>query len=173
MKRKKDLSTNKPSFKKIIFPCIFFLAVGGLILFSAVKDLIHANASNSWPSAEGTVSSSKVVSQLRDGTRTYYAILKYEYCVNGEYYTGNKVAFGTNGSGKLAHARELVQKYSKNSYVDVFYKPSNPNESILETGIKARAFIGLGIGLFFFLAGLLMTIYLPRIINRKKKTPSH
>ncbi len=149
------------------------MAIGGLISYSAVKDLIYANASNSWPSAEGTVSSSKVVSELKDGTRTYGAIVKYEYCVNGEYYTGNKIAFGGHGSGKLAHAREIVQKYSKNSYVDVFYMPSNPNESILETGIKARAIIGLGIGFFFFFVGVLMAIYLPRIINRKKKTPSH
>ena len=149
-----------------IFPLIF-VAVGGTVAFFGIRGLIRAKESSAWPKTQGEIVESSVASSHSSkGGTTYHAEIRYEYTVNGSVHSGTRVAYGDYGSSNSSHARSVVNKYPPGKKIDVSYMPSNPDESLLEPGVKTQAFFLPGFGLVFLSFGLLAAFFLPGGIKK-------
>jgi hypothetical protein len=64
---------------------------------------------------------------------SYYAVVLYEYVVNGQRYQSNRIRFGLEvGSGWTGMAQKVVDKYPAGSVVQVYYNPADPTDAVLE-----------------------------------------
>jgi type IV secretory pathway TrbD component len=52
----------------------------------------------------------------------------------------------------------------------VYYMPANPEECLLEPGIKAQSWFLPGFGLVFFVVGSLMAVFIPRAVKKQAPT---
>lgn len=155
--------------KSILFGLIF-LAVGGGLLAWGFNTMGKAKASMSWPTAKGKVLHSGVERKVststsntgsgrrRRTTTTYEADVRYEYRVDANRYSGNKVSFGEYSSSNRGHAERIVDRYPKGKSVEVFYNPDKPDTAVLEPGVSGGVYIPLGIGALFAVIGLGATI---------------
>lgn len=145
---------------RFIFALIF-LIVGTVVLSFGGHSLYRAKTSTSWPSTEGHIQNSGVSSRRNnEGTRTYSADITYAFSVNGTTHTGTTVAFGDFSSSNPLYVQDIVNRYPRNKPVPVYYLATNPDICVLEPGIKRQAWFMPGIGFIFFLAGVLLAIFL-------------
>jgi len=153
-----------------IFPLAFFLA-GFFILLFGYRDLERARESVAWPTTEGRITASSVAAQTSRNSEgrsstTYRAEIAYDYEVAGEPLAGSRVAFGDYASSNRAHAQGIVTRYPEGAEVTVAYSPEDPSLSVLETGAGTEAWLLPGLGGVFLLAGLLLAIFLPRMLRQ-------
>lgn len=160
--KSREMSPAKRFFFARIFPWIFVI-IGGVVVLIGLNSLVYANQSDTWPFIEGVIVDSEMeYHRSNEGGGTYHARVLYDYRVGGELFTGDRVAYGDYGSSDASHARSIVNRYPKGQAVYVYYDPSEPKESVLETGVKAQAFFLPVFGLVFLIAGLFMVVYLPK-----------
>ncbi|KKL50012.1 hypothetical protein LCGC14_2309750 [marine sediment metagenome] len=166
----KQMSPGMRSFFSRILP-LLFVVVGAGAGFFGIRGLIRARASADWPTAEGKVVASSVERHRNTGSRgsstTYHAEILYEFSVEGTTFNGDRVAYGDYGSGNSSHARRIVNRYPKGKSVTVYYMPDNPEECLLESGLKAQSWFLPGFGLLFFTVGSVMAVYLPRAMRKR------
>ena len=147
--------------KKVIFALIFIAGGIGLIIwgYGIVK---KAKASTGWPTVEGTVVSAKVErkkstsGRRRGSSTTYKAEVVYDYSVEDTPYSSNRISFGEYSSGNPNHARQIVNRYPQGGEVTVYFKPGQPKISVLEPGESWSTYMPLGMGVVFFLMGLIV-----------------
>ena len=152
-----------------IFPAIFLLAGGG-ILFAGVKQVVHASASDGWPSVAGEIRSSSVEYETdSDGAGTYRAEVLYAYVVDGVDHLANRVAFGDFGSSDPGRAQGIVNRYPAGTQVTVYHDPGDATLAVLEPGIHGSTWMLPGFGAVFFVAGALMAVFLPRALRRQRQ----
>lgn len=159
-----------------LFP-LPFLLIGSVVLYFSCGNLIQAYASMNWPSALGTIRQSVVKasrnSEVSVGSRTKYsADVSYRFAVNGISFDGDRVDFGSagsNGSSDRSYAEGMVIAYPRGREVRVYYAPENPDESVLEPGIKPVTLLGPLAALVFLLTGLAMLIFLPKLMRRRNQ----
>ena len=113
-----------------------FVVIGGLLLYFARRIKRQAEASKSWPSAAGKITTSWVsVSEDEDSegrrSTSYRAVVEYDYSVAGQSLHGNRVCFGGMSGGKRA-AEETIKRYPVGAPVTVFYDPAKPSQCTLE-----------------------------------------
>jgi hypothetical protein len=139
------------------------LAVGALLAAGAVLLGIGAwlvwrwralgVASTAWPTARGTIKSSRLVPHDADGIDMFVAAVTYEYKVGVRTYTGDRLRFSGYASTREDAQRD-VDKYRAGMPVDVRYAPRQPQTSTLEAGAGGVSAAGLalasgGSGLIF------------------------
>ncbi len=145
-----------------VFPYIFIL-IGLAILYFGFKNLSAAKESTQWPTAQGKIASSIVTEDTsssgrnRSSSVTYGAAVRYEFTVDSTKYSGNTVSFGNYSSSDPSHAQGIVNAYPTGKTVTIYYKKSDPTQSVLEPGVKTQAYFMPLIGLIFFLVGLFVT----------------
>ncbi len=156
--------------KKILLSSIFIIT-GGFVAFFGNGQIKDAKQSVDWPAVEGTVVSSEVqqesktsrsngTTRRKTGTRTartktsYRAEVLYDYVVNGETYSANKVLFGQVGKGSPASARKIVNRYPAGKKVTVYYNPDEPEIAVLEPGATGGTYVLFGVGCVFILFGV-------------------
>jgi len=147
---------------KIFF--LIFLISGIVTLFCAIGSLEKAKTSENWPTTEGQVVSSDIVTGIdwrrtgkdRRTYTTYKPIVLYEYSVNDTKYSSNMVSFvGEDESEMQGHARRIVNRYPPGKKVIVYYNPDNPKEAVLETGVSPITYVAtLVMGIAFCAVGL-------------------
>ena len=144
-----------------ILICLLFSA---LFFFGAVKYLKKGLATRSWSKATGSIMSSEVSERTvtHAGGRQhkeYRLKLSYEYVVDGETYTSERIDHrGTNnGYGTLSNATKLSHLYPVDAVVRVFYNPSDPKDVVLVTGVGWVPIIMLS---FFGLLSLAVAVLL-------------
>jgi len=157
-----------------IFP-LPFLLIGAGVGFFGFRGLIRARVSVDWPSTQGTVVASSVERHRSTGSEgrsstTYHAEILYEFSVDGTAFNGDRVAYGDYGSSSSSHARRIVTRYPEGKSVTVYYMPENPEECLLELGLKAQSWFLFGFGTLCFVVGTFMTIYLPRAMKKQDIT---
>jgi len=169
----KQLTPGIKFFFSLVFPLIF-VVVGATVAFFGIRGLVRAKASTDWPSTGGKVVESSVErhssSRSRGGGTTYHAEIGYEFSVDGTTYNGDRVAYGDYGSSSPSHARRIVNRYPKGKSVTVYYMPRNPEECLLEPGLKGQSWFLPGLGLVFFAFGTLAAIFLPQVIREQEIT---
>ncbi len=119
----------------IMLVILGFLCGGVTSLGIGIFNLQSARGSESWPTAEGTVSESEVFEYYAD-TAMYQALVSYSYVVDNTRYTGMTVGYDVGGSSDPASQREIAARYPVGSKVTVYYDPANPQIAVLEPGAK-------------------------------------
>lgn len=146
------------------FLVIIFLLVGSGMTYFGVRGLIFSFASRDWPTAEGAITESRVerVRSTHEGKTktTYHARVSYHYTVNGQRYTGDRVAYGDAGRGNSSVPNAIVRRYPAGSKQPVYYKPDAPEECLLEPGFHGTALIVPGIGSVFLVISSLFAKHL-------------
>ncbi len=118
--------------------------VAGLWLIWRVR--VQSAAAQSWPTAAGTIRSSEVQTYKTKGGKQYIAKVAYDYAIDGQNFTGNRLRFGDYARA-LAAAEADVAKYSAGAPVEVRYDPQRPQQSTLEAGIRGYSVLGLVLAL--------------------------
>lgn len=123
-------------------PGLAYLAGLGLIAliwFFHIRTVKKAEAAAAWPTASGVIETSSVRESLEkdsegDAERAWYPEVAYAWTVNGQGYTGRRIAFGEAPRfAREAAARAVCARYRPGASVPVRYDPANPAEAVLET----------------------------------------
>ena len=125
--------------------------IGLVITLIGFYYLFKSKESKSWDSTEGEILTSDVIKEFNNNSEGNNLMYKPEICysfsVNGQQFISNKIRimfnFSTNWSTR---AYRLVKKYPINSKVTVFYDANNPEDSVLEPGIKFEIIVMIIIG---------------------------
>jgi hypothetical protein len=161
-------TSNQITIIKFIFSRIFplpFIIAGLLLLFFGVKGIITAIESKSWPHSDGTVMTSSIrryISSSARGRTQHLAEIHYEFFVKNIRYDGNH----RHTSPDAGVAAGLMERYPKGKQITVYYRPDNPAKNLLEPGLRAKTWIMPLGGLFFLVPGILMAIFLPRLMKK-------
>lgn len=127
---------------KIFTPLIILVlssAIAGYGLFKFYPIIDIAQKSSSWPSVNGVITDSERINttpNVSPSDASYQTNFTYIYSVNGKKYSGSNLYWGWN----LSSQKSLVfyiSKYKKGSEVQVHYSAANPNNSVIEAGIKS------------------------------------
>jgi hypothetical protein len=118
----------------LVLICVAF---GIYMIYAAMRNRKLAAASETWPTASGTVISSEVKSHTvrtkQARTTTYTPTVTYRYTVGGSAYEGSVIRFGDLSSGSAKFAQELADKYPQGVPVSVRYDPADPRRAALES----------------------------------------
>jgi hypothetical protein len=106
--------------------------------------LVMGRRSKRWPTAPGVVLESKFAagSKINTGIHRF----RYEYRVNGERYTGDRVCFGYAISNGAFDVRRAVSRYPPGRQVEVRYHPWRPSLSTLEPRMSGLVWMWLILG---------------------------
>ncbi len=162
--------------KSICVVAIVCVVLGVALVYGAVfyvvapaVDIVNAIASRSWPTTDGRITSSKVVSNrpvdpASDDPTTYHAAIEYVYWVDRETHQGKRVSFNLGddpdlvvfpfGYFRRSVAERIVDRYPVGKTVNVYYNPAKPGTAVLEPGKCQdawKAFPGI-------LVGILLTV---------------
>lgn len=160
----KQMSPGKKLFISKILP-FMFVVIGAIITYFGIRDLIRSKASMNWPTVQGKVVASSFES--RRGTShhrrsrsqtTYHPEIYYEFSVNGTFFSGNRVAYGSRSSLIRSEVKRIVDRYPKGKIVTVYYMPENPEQCLLEPGQKTELWLLSAVGLCFFMLGSLALV---------------
>lgn len=155
-----------------LFAVLLPVAVGGVIIYSAMPGVDEASRSGSWPSTEGKVVVSEVVGTYGNTTRrtgsAWKAHVEYRYEVDGKQYTSSRISFSDYGSSIKSSHEERAGRYPAGKEVRVFYDPKDPRKAVLEIGAPVVDYLTIAFGAVFVGIGGLM-FFLLRLVDRKKK----
>ena len=145
------------------------LAMGTLTLYLGIATMVGGWASEGWPSVPGVVANSEIETQYSNSNSTtrsnftYHASVQYDYEVEGETYSAERVSFGEYGTGDGEYAQEVVGRYPAGAEVTVHYDPDDPARAVLEPGLHGLPWFYLLLGTPIFLFGLALQRYLSRL----------
>ena len=131
-----------------------FVNIGLIVMAFGITSLLEAEASKNWPSTNAIIQSSEMERHHgSDSGTTYSAEVTYEYSVEGDKITGNKIKFGKVSSSDSSDATRYVNKYSEGKKVKAYYNTDDPYDSVLEPGIHGSTWFMPIFGLVFALFG--------------------
>jgi len=125
-----------------LFGFLIILCIGmmGLDLFySFMKDLSEALASKKWPTVEGTVDSSEILTwreQSGEGNRSYFPLIDYSYFINERRFQSRRIKVGRQETLWKRRAQKMVAKYPTENIVKVYYDPDSPENAVLQPGFN-------------------------------------
>lgn len=112
------------------------LALGSLTIIYCLNRVILAYQSPGWAPVPGQIISSYInVGGKNNGI--IYLKAMYRYSINGTDYVGTEVSYGFHGfpfGESREEAESKAARYPAGAVVPVYYKPSSPADSCLETG---------------------------------------
>jgi hypothetical protein len=90
---------------------------------------------------------------------SYNAKVKYQYTVDRKKYVSLRIFYGDYMQTNLSRNPEnTIKKYSEAKKVDVYYNPTKPSCSVLETGINSFIYKELFIGILFLVISFSMIL---------------
>jgi len=132
-----------------------FIGAGYFVTHLAMNSYQMGQASKVWPTVQGGVIHSKVITSHNSKGKTHYsADVQYAYRTGGKEYKSNKIeaTAGTSSSSDSSGAYEVVNQYPVGRTVSVHYDPVKPWVAVLQPGIAQSTYWLFGIGgLFMFL----------------------
>lgn len=123
--------------------CLGAMTGGFFVGRMAYRSINEARQSVQWPTVPGRIVRSGVdvsVSEDRSRpvndreTRSYSAVISYEFEVDGKPFTGSRIAVVSDQFGSEAWAEATAEKFPVGTDVTVSYNPDNPEQSVLEPG---------------------------------------
>ncbi len=158
-----------------IFTFIFagiFTLIGVGVLIWGISDSRSALKSRNWPYVTGQVINSYVGESSDDDGTTYSAEIQYTYVVSVRQYTGTRVSHGDISTSNSADAEKIIARYPEGQAVEVFYDPTDPQQSVLQTGFTTGLLLPLGLGTIFTLVGGFMLIGFTFQFIRSRNQPT-
>ena len=150
-----------------VFPWIVVL-VGVLSMYLGVENTLRARASAAWPSVEGAVIRATIDRESNPGSSgasdTWRPIVLYEYFVDATRHEGQRISYGEYATSERADAERVVDRYPEATPVRVYYMPDDPRQAVLEPGAAGIPWFFVALGLVFSITGLLLVVFLPRLI---------
>ena len=143
------------------------ILVGSVVVFVGSNKVWLGLKSRDWPRVPGIVRSSAVQESYKtrksgsgsERYKVYEATLIYDYTVDAQSYTGDRISFGHAPSENRHAEQSYVDRLPSGSEVTVFYDPNQPDRSVLHPGktevkpigliVVGLVFIGGGIWMFF------------------------
>ena len=158
--------------RKFFVGCFGIFMVLFLIIWYAILAFVFEEASNgrdavNWPTTSGQVVETKVTSHTSNSssgngrsrttssTTSYIPWVLYRYSVGGLELESHTVQTMTTYETR-AEAKLVTEKYPVSSTVTVYYKPSDPDKSVLVPGISDETHLVLNI--FSYVPAILFTI---------------
>lgn len=151
-----------PKRVKIIFGIfLLFMGLASALGDNQIQKINNAHASLTWPTTEGKI----IASGVKDKTSTshsggnirhsvsYFADVKYEYTIQANRYSSEKISFGDYGSSDRNRVEEIISRYPNGKIVQVYHNPSDPSMSVLEPGAPMPTYVPIGLGALMILAG--------------------
>lgn len=147
-------------FLKILIIAVLIL-IGAIFLYKTLKVRITSKKAKQWPTTKGNVTSCEVKEDvLRSSTgnivNVYYVEISYDYLVNGNPYTGNRITFGSPHYDYQS-ASLISERFAVGKEIDVYYDQINPAESVLVPYAK-HAMRSLIPGIFFLTVGIVSLV---------------
>jgi len=135
--------------------------VGLIVTISALRSRRQAGESQAWPGTQGRVIESRLNKrETTDGegkeTTAYAAVVRYTYSVTGKEYTGDRIAFGVKPLNRNS-AAEIVNRYSVDRPVMVYYDPKKPQQAVLERA-SGSGWLQILIGIVLVAVGIYFAI---------------
>lgn len=152
------------TFFSRVFPWFFVLA-GAYILGGGIVKLVHASQSKSWPTVQGRILSSKIISVKHKNGTSDKADVLYQYQVNNKTFTSGQIRFGQYDYDDSTGAKSDVEKYNRQPDLRVFYSPGNPSIAVLEPGIHGATWYRPFFGTIF----LTFSCVMARAIGRRHR----
>ena len=142
---------------------IFFVVCTGIAAYAA-RFFVNGMRSRSWPSVQGTITTSRVEMALFSGTGASrfkpILMLSYSYAVDGRPYTGKRIAMAPSGWFSVGTPAQLHAKYPQGAQVAVFYSPAKPSLATLVNGVPGHLWSFYLIAGMFALLGLAFVVHL-------------
>jgi Protein of unknown function (DUF3592) len=142
---------------------IFFVLCAGISAYAATL-FVNGMRSRSWPSVQGTITTSRVETALFSGSggSSFKPILtlSYSYTVSGRPYSGKRIAIAPSGWFSMGTPAQLHAKYPQGAQVAVFYSPARPSLATLVTGVPGYLWSFYLIAGMFALLGLIFVVQL-------------
>ena len=132
-----------------------FAAIGALQLLACVADSASAIAARSWPTTTGTVQSSHVQVVTSGGRTSVWPTVKYGYEVGGKSYVGTKILL-TEYATYSAEAAETVSQFLVGANVQVYFRATDPNTSVLRPGLTWFSFAWFAMSCMGLLVGFIL-----------------
>jgi hypothetical protein len=152
-----------PSKNPLVWGTLFVL-IGAMLLLVGGWSAMQGFETNNWPRVAATIVDSKV-SVTEDNNHdsrhtsrhdSLYLAVAYVYEVGGQQYTAGGLERGTFGAGNEYPVRKLWGTPYEGQKVTAAVNPSDPSEAYLVPGVSGLAYLIVGVGLTFFLIGLMM-----------------
>lgn len=103
----------------------------------------------SWPTVQATVLSAELETHSDSDGTTYKAVATYEYEIDGQKYTSDRVSLsgGSDNIGSFQQdlARRLKKHKANGEPVECFVDPSNPQDSLLDRTLRTEMFAFMNI----------------------------
>ena len=122
---------------------------GAAVLFLGMRDFNRGRESVTWPAVEGHVVGSWMA-EVRH--KSYLTGVLYDYRLSGVTYSSDRILFEDYGLGDsgFSHAQDTMNRYPRETSVQVHYNPRSPELSVLETGVHGQIHEVLIMGLLLF-----------------------
>lgn len=147
---------------------IIAILAGLSFFFFLTGELRSILECRNWPTAPGVIISSKVVETDRMETNTlpgqkgmvsrfvHLPEVTYNYTVDGKKYRSNKVFLWMDAEDfhEPKNGRKIVERYPVGKEVNVYYKPDDIGEAVLEAKIRFTHVVFPGIAILFILLGI-------------------
>lgn len=149
--------TNSP-IATFIFGIVFIVAAWFTYTHFSKPMAEEADASKSWPTAPGVITSSDIEQSENDGTTMYAAEINYDFIVEDKSYIGERITLnsGNSSTSSIQEVKKDLQKYPVGAAVTVYYDPELPNSAVLEPGADLFTYIIKYAPFLFGLLGIAM-----------------
>jgi hypothetical protein len=128
-----DKPAENPSLGAILFFFVLF-AVSLGTEYQTIGIFLEAQASASWPTANGRIQHSAVETEL--GLKTKYSVsIQYTYEVQDKNYVSNSIRARGVAPRYASDAEKVAKQFPQDSDVTVYYNPKDHSQSYLEVGL--------------------------------------
>jgi len=87
----------------------------------------------------------------------FTASVKYEYVVNGKSYKSRRIAF-LRWWGSENYAKNIMDQYSDNKVINIYYNPNKPKQSVLDKTPQASDIFLTILALFVIFYGTYLAV---------------
>ena len=122
----------------------------------------------SWPIVQGKMTHARAVPTTIQNRHKYRLSVTYTYTIDGKSYTGDRITASDGYQKTLSSAKNILSKYPVGGEISVYYSPTNPGSSVLETGANKNTSMLLWGGAICFL--LATAIIVAELKKKRLKT---
>ena len=132
----------------------FALFLHGALIYTCLCTLRSVLACF-WPKAKGEITYAGISEEYEADGSTFSPVIEYKYKVRGKEYHSDNFAYGFVSSGFKFVSNSIFKRYRNRPFVDVYYNPKNPKQSVLIVGVTMFHIFSISL----FLALLYIFIY--------------
>ena len=146
-----------------------FLLIGGVVLgVGGIAAQTQGDETRDWNVVEGRIISSELVSRTKVRNNAfsghkqisdrYRADVAFEYTLDGQSFTSNRVSSFDQEYPLLSQGQEIVDRYPLGKTVQVYYRSDNPETAMLDIATNQHVSMQLGLGALCLGLGAVLAI---------------